>query len=76
MASSEKTVRRAPRFRRAAACGNNFFEISGEIPDRGIDLGERDLHTSSLNADSNGRSLERRMSKNRAISAASLPRRS
>ena len=34
--------------RGAAAGGNDFFEISGEIPDRGIDLGECDLHISSL----------------------------
>ena len=34
----------------AAAGGNDLLQISGEIPDRGIDLGERDLHTSSLNA--------------------------
>jgi hypothetical protein len=28
------------------ACGNNLFQISREIPHGGIDLGERDLHTS------------------------------
>ena len=32
----------------APADVNNFFKISGEIPDRGVDLGECDLHTSSL----------------------------
>ena len=32
----------------ATAGRNNFFKISGEIPDSWIDLGQRDLHTSSL----------------------------
>ena len=33
-----------------SAAGNrkNFFEIAGEIPDRGVDLGQCDLHTFSL----------------------------
>ena len=35
--------------RRAAAGGNDLLEISREIPDRGIDLGQCDLHKSSLN---------------------------
>ena len=33
---------------RATAGGNDFFKISGEIPDRWIDLGQCDLHISSL----------------------------
>jgi hypothetical protein len=49
MASSEKTVRRAPLSGSAAAGGNNLFKISGEISNGGIDLGERDLHTSQFN---------------------------
>ena len=32
----------------AAAGGNDFFQVSGEIPDRGVDLGQCDLHSSSL----------------------------
>ena len=32
----------------ALADCNDLFEIPGEIPDRGVDLGERDLHSSSL----------------------------
>ena len=28
--------------------GDDFFEIAGEIPDRGVDLGQCDLHISSL----------------------------
>ena len=41
---------REPRAQRggAPAGGNNLFKVSGEIPDRGIDLGQCDLHTSSL----------------------------
>ena len=27
---------------------NDFFKIAGEIPDRGVDLGQCDLHSSSL----------------------------
>ena len=32
----------------AAAGRNDLFQIAGEIPDRGVDLGERDLHIFSL----------------------------
>ena len=38
----------------AATCGNNFFEVSGEISNRRIDLGQCDLHTSSLQRQANG----------------------
>ena len=31
------------------AGGQNFLEIAGKIPDRRIDLGESDLHNTSLN---------------------------
>ncbi len=30
---------------------NDFLQISSEIPNRGIDLGQRDLHSSSLSCD-------------------------
>ena len=33
----------------ATACGQNFLEIAGKVPDRRIDLGESDLHSTSLN---------------------------
>ncbi len=32
----------------ATGKGKNFFEIAGEIPDRGVDLRQCDLHTFSL----------------------------
>ena len=36
-------------FRRAAAGGNDLLEVSGKITNRGVDLGQRDLHNSILN---------------------------
>jgi len=32
----------------ATGCGNDLFQIPGEIPNRGVDLGQRDLHILSL----------------------------
>ena len=37
------------QIRGAAAHGDDLLKISGEISDRGIDLGERDLHKPSVN---------------------------
>ena len=37
------------QIRSPAAEGHDFLQISGEIPDRRIDLGQCDLHISSLN---------------------------
>ncbi len=48
MASSEKTVRRAPKRGRSPAGSNDFFKIAGEISDSWIDLGQCDLHIYSL----------------------------
>ena len=48
MASSEKTVKAGALVGGAAADRDDFFKIAGEIPDRGVDLGQCDLHYSSL----------------------------
>ena len=48
MTSSEKTVRRAPRAAAQPARSHNLLQVSGEIPDGGIDLRQRDLHIFSL----------------------------
>ena len=42
------------QIRGAAAGGDNFFQISGEISDRGIDLAKCDLHSFSLNGETGG----------------------
>ncbi len=48
MASSEKTVSRAPCSAARRLDRNDLFEVSGKVADGGIDLGKRDLHNFSL----------------------------